>query len=109
MSEFLLGVAQTAIGSCIGFLLGILAFHYQQKRQAELQLKADWRRALDALNRLSIAAGANIEALAVTKLQLIDAMRPEVEKMKSASADIYDTRPADRSKKLPALKELSES
>ncbi len=109
MSEFWLGVAQTAIGSGIGFGLGILAFHYQQKRQADLQLNADWRRALDALNRLSTAAGANIEALANSKLQLIDAMRPEVEKMKAASADIYDTRPADRSKKLPALKDLSES
>jgi hypothetical protein len=107
--EFLLGVAQTAIGSGIGFGLGILAFHYQQKRQADLQSKADWRKALDALNRLSIASGANIEALANSKLQLIDAMRPEVEKMKTVSGDIFDTAPAERAQKLPDLKALSES
>ncbi|MBM07560.1 MAG: hypothetical protein CMH88_14630 [Oceanibulbus sp.] len=109
MSEFLLGVVQTAIGSGIGFGLGILAFHYQQKRQADLQSKADWRRALGALNRLSTAAGANIEALANSKLQLIDAMRPEVEQMKTASNDIFDIRPEDRAKKLPDLMALSES
>lgn len=109
MSEFWLGVAQTAIGSGIGFGFGILAFHYQQKRQAELHSNSDWRAALDALNRLSIAAGANIEALANAKLQLIDAMRPEAEKMKAASDDIFDTPPADRTAKVPALKALSES
>lgn len=109
MSEFWFGVAQTAIGSGIGFGLGILAFHYQQKRQADLEAKADLRRALDALNRLTTTAGANIEALANSKLQLTDAMRPEVEKMKTASVDIFDTQPADRPKKLIALKALSES
>ena len=109
MTEFWLGVSQTAIGSGIGFGLGILAFHYQQKRQADLQSKAQWKRAIDALNRLSTAAGANIEALAQSKMQLIDAMRPEVEKMKAASVDIFDTQPADRPKKLLALKAMSES
>lgn len=109
MSEFWIGVAQTAVGSGMGFGLGILAFHYQQKRQADLQSQADWRRALDALNRLSTTAGANIEALANSKLQLIDSMRPEIEKMKTASIDIYDAQPASCPKKLLALKALSES
>lgn len=109
MSEFWLGVAQTAIGSGLGFALGICAFHYQQHLQSKAQSKADWRQALDSLNRLSTAAGANIEALANAKLQLIDAMRPEIEKMKAASDDIFNTPPVDRPAKLPALKELSES
>lgn len=108
-SGFLLGVAQTAIGSGLGFVLGIGAFHYQQRRQAANKSKDDWRQALDALNRLSIAAGANIEALANSKLQLIGDMRPEVEKMQTASKEIFDTPPADRAEKLPALKALSES
>lgn len=109
MSGFWLGVAQTTIGSTIGFSLGILAFHYQQKWQAELQSKAEWQSALDALNRLSIAAGANIESLANAKLQLIDDIRPEVEKMKAASDDIFDTPPTNRISKVPALKALSVS
>lgn len=109
MSGFWTGVAQTAIGSGIGFGLGVLAFHYQQKRLAKLRSDADWRAALDALNRLSTAAGANIEALAIVKLGLVNAMRPEVEKMKAASDDIYETPPAERAGKLLELKTLSES
>lgn len=102
-------MAQTAFGSGLGFALGIGAFHYQQQLQSKNQAKEDWRAALDALNRLSIAAGANIETLANAKQQFIDALHPEVENMKAASDDIYDTPPPDRAKKLPALKALSES
>lgn len=109
MSEFWLGAAQTALGSGIGFGFGIFAFHYQQKRQAELQSKADWRRALGALNRLSTVAGANIEALALCKLQSLNAMAPEVVRMKQATVDIFDTPPADCHKKMLDLKALSES
>lgn len=109
MSDFWLGVAQTAIGSGLGFLFGIGAFHYQQHRQAKKKETEDWRAALDALHRLSTAAGANIEALANAKLQLINDLRPEVEKMKAASKEVYDTPPADRPKRLPALKALSET
>jgi hypothetical protein len=109
MSEFLLGVAQTAIGSGLAFLLGIGAFHYQQHLQSESQAKKDWRAALDALNRLSMAAGANIEALANAKLQFISALHPEVEKMKEASHTIFDMPPPNRARKLPSLKTLSES
>ncbi len=109
MTDFWLGVAQTTIGSGLGFVLGIGAFHYQQHRQSKAQANADWRKELDALNRLSTAAGANIEALANAKLQLIDDMRPDVEKMKEATQDIYDTPPPDRDAKVPALQALSES
>jgi len=108
-SEFWLGVAQTTLGSGLGFGLGICAFHYQQRRQSAKKEKDDWRAALDALNRLSTAAGANIEALANAKLQLINDMRPEVEKMKAASEEVYDTPAADRAKKTQTLKTLSES
>lgn len=109
MAEFWLGVAQTAIGSGLGFLLGIGAFHYQQHRQAKRDKIENWRALLDALNRLSTAAGANIEALVNAKLQLINDMRPEMEKMKAASDHVYDAPPEDRAKKLQKLKALSES
>jgi hypothetical protein len=109
-SEFwLVGIAQSAIGSALGFVFGIWAFHYQQRRQSAEKEKNDWRAALDALNRLSTAAGANIEALANAKLQLINDMRPEVEKMKAASEEVYNTPVADRAKRIPALKALSVS
>lgn len=108
-SAFWLGVAQTAIGSSLGFLFGIGAFHYQQHRQSAKEAKDDWRAALDALNRLSTAAGANIEALANAKLQLINRIKPEVEAMSAASKEVYDTRPADRTSNIMTLKALSES
>ncbi len=109
LSGFWLGVAQTAIGSGLGFVLGIGAFHYQQHRQSAKKSKEDWRSALDALNRLSTAAGANIEALANAKLQLINDLRPEVEKMKAASEEVYDTPPPGRAEKIADLKALSAS
>jgi hypothetical protein len=108
-SQFWLGVAQTAIGSALGFVLGICAFHYQQRRQSAKKEKDDWRAALDALNRLTTAAGANIEALAMAKLQFVNGLRPEVEKIKVASNELYDTPAAERVKKIPALRTLSAS
>lgn len=108
-AEFWLGVAQTTIGSAVGFALGILAFQLQQSWQSDKKNKEDWRAALDALNRLSTAAGANIEALANSKLQLINDLRPEVEKMKAALEEIYKTSGAEQAKKIPDLVALSES
>lgn len=109
MMEFWLGIAQTAIGSGIGFGFGILAFHYQQKRQSERLEEADWRASLDALTRLNTAAGANIEALANSKLQLIDDLRADVQKMKKITHDIFDIPPEDLSERMSDLKKLSGS
>lgn len=107
--EFWLGVAQTAIGSALGFVLGIFAFHHQQRRQSATKETDDWRAALDALNRLTTAAGANIEALANSKLQLINDLSPEVEKMKAESEEVIKTPVAERADKIRALNALSES
>jgi hypothetical protein len=109
LANFWLGIAQTAIGSALGFGFGIWAFHYQQRKQATKKEKDDWKAAVGALNRLSTAAGANIEALANTKLQFINDMKPEVEKMKAAVVEAYDTPPANRARKISDLKTLSES
>ena len=108
-SHFLLGLLQTAIGSALGFVFGVGAFHYQQKWQSEKKEKDAWRASLDALNRLSAAGGANIEALAVVKMQFILTLRPEVERMKAATEAIYNLPPKDRNSKVKLLKELSES
>jgi hypothetical protein len=108
-SEFWLGLAQTTIGSFLGFAFGIVAFYYQQRRHSKKEEKDDWRDALDALNRLSTAAGANIEALAITKLQFIKEMKPEVEKMKAAAKEVYDTPKVNWNEKILRLKTLSES
>ncbi|MES0879712.1 hypothetical protein [Roseibium sp. SCP14] len=108
-ADFLLGVFQTAIGSGLGFGLGIIAFHYQQERQAEIKKSDDWKQALDALNRLNIAAGSNIEALANTKLQFVNDMRPEIEAMKAAVNNVYGSPSADRSERTRELHRLSET
>ncbi|MBL4692943.1 MAG: hypothetical protein JKY92_06395 [Magnetovibrio sp.] len=109
VADFWLGVAQTTIGSAVGFVFGIFAFHHQQLRQSAKKEKDDWRAALDALNRLTTAAGANIEALVNSKLQLINDLRPEVEKMKAASEDAYKTPRAERAKKITNLIAQSEA
>lgn len=107
MSDFWLGVTQSAIGSGLGFGLGIIAFRYQQKRQSAKNEQDDWMAALDALNRLTNAAGANIEALVNAKLQFVDNLRPEVEKMKVASEEFYVTPVGEREAKIPDLLTLS--
>lgn len=107
--EFWLGVAQTTIGSTLGFALGIAAFHYQQHLQSKTRNMGDWRATLDALNRLNIAAGVNIEALANAKLQFINDMRPEVEQMKVASMKVYNAPRSEKTTEVAALKALSES
>lgn len=98
------------MGSGIAFVPGIRAFHYQQRRQAEKKEEDDRRAALNALNLLSIAAVANIEVLALTKLQFINNMQPEIEKMKAVVEEIYNTtRSTNRAKNILALKVLSAS
>ncbi len=108
MSEvFWLGVAQTSIGSAFGFGLGIVAFHYQQRRQAAKGQEEDWKSALDAINRLIVAAGANIESLANTKLQIINNLATEVSSMKAAVEAYHDAAEAEKPRKLEALRAIS--
>ncbi|MBO6827352.1 MAG: hypothetical protein JJ879_14190 [Sneathiella sp.] len=108
-SEFWLGVLQTGIGSGLGFMFGIGAFHYQLHKQSNKEKKEDWRASLDALNRLTMSAGANIEALANSKRQLIDDLKPEVETMKRAVSECYDTPLAERKSKILSLISTSEA
>jgi hypothetical protein len=90
-------------------VLGICAFHYQQKLQSAKKEMDDWRAALNALNRLTTVAGANIEALALTKLQFVNNLRPEVEKMKAIVVEVYDLPVDERAEKIPDMKALSVS
>ncbi len=99
-------MAQSAIGSGLGFLLGLIAFHYQQIRQLAKKEKDEWRAALDALNRLTNTAVANIEGLTNAKLQFINGLKPEVERMKTASEEIRATPVVEREKKVPVLLSL---
>jgi hypothetical protein len=109
LTDFWLGIAQTAIGSALGFIFGIGAFHYQQRKQATKKERDEWKAAVRTLSRLSTAAGANIEALALTKLQFMSDMKPEVEKMKAAVDEVYDSPDATRTEKISDLKSLSKS
>ena len=93
----------------MGFGFGIWAFRYQQRKQAEKKVKDEWKAAVGALNRLNTAAGVNIEGLAVAKLQFVNDMRPEIEKMKAAADEAYNTPLADRTKKIVGLKKMADS
>lgn len=108
-SDFWIGVAQTAIGSGLGFGLGICAFHYQQKLQSDKKDMEDWRAALDAINRLTTAAGANIEALVNAKLQFIIDLRAEVEEMKAVSEELFETPVEERARKIQELITVADS
>lgn len=127
-SEFGIGVAEAAIGALIGFLFGLVAFHYQQRKAASQQRDAQRRAATDALNRLMLSSVANIEALANAKLQLLDDLRKDLDEMRhaidrylsgitevdklvevSASLDhFFQTLPTISFMELPAFREFSE-
>lgn len=108
-SNFWMGVAQSAIGSGLGFVFGICAFHYQQKRQSAIKEKDDWRVELRVLNLLTTVAGANIEAVVNAKLQFVDDLRPEVDKMKAASERFYNAPASERESKIEEIVTLSGS
>lgn len=108
-SVFWVGVAQSAIGSGVGFAFGICAFHYQQKRQDAKKENGARMAALDALNRLTNAAGANIETLVNFKLQYINDLKPEVALMKAASMKAYETPFEERDECIPSLNTLISS
>jgi hypothetical protein len=106
-SEFWVGITQTAIGSGLGFILGICAFHYQQRQQFAKAERDNRRANVEALNRLRISAGANVEALANSKLQFIYELRPEIDKMKVAAAEYFDAVEPERMKKMSTIVEIS--
>jgi hypothetical protein len=109
-AAFLLNVLQTAVGTALGFLLGIWAFHYQQE-QLEEKRKADDRRAAhDALQRLTVAAGLNLEALAHIKLQIVNELFPEAKQMQQvANANYNATKIEEKKKNFDVLKATAES
>lgn len=81
---FLLGIIQTAIGSGLGFGLGIVAFHYQREQQEQLKANDENRAVLDALTRLYFTAGVNIEELAHFKNDNLVNFAHDIEKMHAA-------------------------
>ncbi|UUX51373.1 hypothetical protein NUH88_06675 [Nisaea acidiphila] len=109
MSEFWLGVTQTAIGSFLGFALGIGAFLLQQRVHSKSEAKAKWRAALDALNRLNMAAASNIETLANVKMQFTSDLAWDVEKVERATENIVNTPLTNRAEKYQDLRSLASS
>ncbi len=88
-SSLFLPILQTAIGSALGFLLGLWAFHYQQEQIEEKQDASKRKEALDTLSRLALAAGANIESLAILKSQYLNDLKPEAITINEMVASIY--------------------
>lgn len=96
-------------GVGLGFRLWYLRVPLPTASAIQEKKKEDWRAALDALNRLSTAAVANIGSLAIAKLQFTNDMKTEVEAMKAASKVVYNAPTADRAEKFVAPRKLSES
>lgn len=106
-SDFAFGVLQTTIGSFIGFLLGILAFHYQQSRQSANEQQEKQRNAIEALNRIEAAAATNIENIAMIKKQLVSDLRPEAMRIKALCEEFYDKADAEKPVILQKLRTMS--
>ncbi|WFE92317.1 hypothetical protein K1718_13410 [Roseibium porphyridii] len=109
MFEFFLRVLQIAIGSALGFLMGIWAFHYQQEQLQKRKLADRRNDELDALSRLAMAAGANLESLAIFKNQFLNELRPEVSTMKQHVNSVYSAKDENRDKSVSSLLLASKS
>mgnify|MGYP000300694912 CR=1 FL=1 len=105
-TSFLSEVAKAAIGSFLGFFLGLLAFGLQRRIQLRAAARGERLALLDALNRLITSAGANIEALVQLKLQLLDDLQPEADRVKEFAEAAFETEPLSRPAKVQELVEL---
>ena len=107
IGQFALGIAETAIGAALGFGLGLVGFHYQQKRQKEAEEEEQDNAVWDALNRLLYASSLNIESLANLKIQSINSLAPEVVKMKEAMLRTASSHIKNQEFEINSLKEVS--
>ena len=71
-------IAQTALGTLGGFVLGLVAFGIQRMLQNSADERLRDNSATDALKRLLSCAGANIETLVMLKMQLTEPLEPEI-------------------------------
>ncbi|MCZ4269904.1 hypothetical protein O4H48_18535 [Rhodobacteraceae bacterium G21628-S1] len=99
-------VGKAAIGSFLGFFLGILAFGLQQRSHLRAAAREERLALLDALNRLITSAGANVEALVQLKLQLLDDLKPEADRVKELAEAAFESDPSSRPAKVQELVEL---
>lgn len=97
LTDFLLGVAETAIGAFLAFLLGFLAFILQQRHAAKANAELTRLESIDALNRITQTSGLNIESLVQTKLQLAEKLQPEVLEMMGLVRAYHDASIEERS------------
>lgn len=91
---FLVGVAQAAIGSFLGFAFGIATLRIQKRSDDKDAKRAENERMLDTLQRVLICSRVNLETLGLFKAGQIAALRPEVPVMRAA----YEAAFADENK-----------
>lgn len=107
IGQFALGIAETAIGAALGFGLGLVGFHYQQKRQKEAEEEEQDNAVWDALNRLLYATSLNIETLANIKIQSVNNLAPEAHKMTITLSSLPDRDSRNKPLEVEKITELS--
>ena len=105
--NFSLEVIQTAIGSGLGFLLGMLAFRKQQETQTESDKKQKLRNSVDAINRLKTSAFANIESITESKLSIINNLKLDLEKIENELRGTHELRNVDLEKRIKRINKIS--
>lgn len=83
-------ILQTAIGTFGGFIFGLVAFGIQRQIQQNSDQDKISRTNIDTLKRLLQCAGANTDTIAMLRLQLLDDLAPEVEKMEGLVEQAYE-------------------
>lgn len=95
--DAIFSIGEIAIGSAVGFVFGIFAFHYQQKRMIEVDRKKQDTESNEAVKRLQQSAALNIEAIAIIKnlfqekfVKEIELVTIDIEKYHSSSIRLSD-------------------
>tara|TARA_R110002049_G_scaffold230408_1_gene402519 strand:+ start:833 stop:1648 length:816 start_codon:yes stop_codon:yes gene_type:complete len=105
LMDALPGIGETALGSALGFFLGLVAFHYQQKRTKAAEETEAQQTAYDAVDRLAQSAALNIEAVAIVKNLLSAKLREDSSMMSEMTERFHE---ADVEKKPSIISEMKQ-
>lgn len=102
-------IGKIAIGSAGGFIFGLFAFHYQQKRVQAAQNTERQQAAYDAVDRLAQSAALNIEAVAIVKNMLGPGLDVDSKKMSDLKDQFNQSNVRDKIRIVSEMKDESSS